>query len=77
MLPHEAKFSKVPTPPTMLTMEGFQFWVIFGLCLLLTRFLLTRFLLTWFLSLVPKELIPQDTLLEGKLRLFLEGKKFG
>jgi hypothetical protein len=51
-LPPEAKLSKVPNPPTMLTMEGFQFWVLFGLWLLLTRFL----------SLLPKELIPQDTL---------------
>jgi hypothetical protein len=60
-LPPGAKLSKVPIPPTMLTMEGFRFWlwfwVLFGLCLLLTLFLLTRFL-----SLLPKELIPQDTL---------------
>jgi hypothetical protein len=42
----------VPIPPTMLTMEGFQFWlwfwVLFGLWLLLTRFL----------TLLAKELIP-------------------
>jgi hypothetical protein len=61
MLSPEAKLSKVPIPPTMLTMEGFRFslwfWVLFGLWLLLTRFLLT-----WFLSLLPKELISHDTL---------------
>jgi hypothetical protein len=56
MLPPKAKLSKVPIPPTMLTMEGFRFWlwfwVLFGLCLLLTRFL----------SLLPKELIPKTLL---------------
>jgi hypothetical protein len=37
MLPPEAKLSKVPIPPTMLTMVGFRFclwfwfWVLFGL----------------------------------------------
>jgi hypothetical protein len=55
-LPTEAKLSKVPISPTMLTIEGFQFWlwfwVFFGLWFLPTRFL----------SLLPKELIPQDTL---------------
>jgi hypothetical protein len=58
----------VPIPPTMLTMEGFRFWlwfwVLFGLKLLLTRFLLTQFL-----YLLPKEFIPQDTL---ELNGFLE-----
>jgi hypothetical protein len=66
-LPLEAKLSKVPIPPTMLTMEGFRFWfwVLFGIWLLLTRFLLTRLL-----SLLPKELIPQDTLeLDGFLEV--------
>jgi hypothetical protein len=60
-LPLEAKLSKVPIPPTMLTMEGFRFWlsfwVLFGLWFLLTQFLLTRFL-----SLLPKELIPMSFL---------------
>jgi hypothetical protein len=63
-LPPEAKLSKVPIPPTMLTMEGFRFWiwfwVLFGLWILFTRFL----------SLLPKELIPQDTLeLDGFLEV--------
>jgi hypothetical protein len=63
-LPPEAKLSKVPIPPTMLTMEGFRFclwfWVLFGLYLLLTQFLF----------LLPKELIPQDTLeLDGFLEV--------
>jgi hypothetical protein len=69
MLPPEAKLRKVPIPPTMLTMEGFRFWlwfwVLFG-----RRFLLTRFLLTRFLSLLPKELIPQETIeLDGFLEV--------
>jgi hypothetical protein len=68
-LPPEAKLSKVPIPPIMLTMEGFRFWlwfwVLFGLW-----FLLTRFLLTWFLSLLPKQLVPQDTIeLDGFLEV--------
>jgi hypothetical protein len=62
-LPPEAELCKVPIPSTMLTMEGFRFWlwfwVLFGL----------RFLLTWFLSFLPKELIPQYTL---ELDRFLE-----
>jgi hypothetical protein len=62
MLPSEAKLGKVPVPPTMLTMEGFWFWLwfwaLFGLWLLLTRFL----------SLLLKELISQVTLeLDGFL----------
>jgi hypothetical protein len=71
MLPHETKLSKVPIPPTMLTLKGFWFWiwfwfwVLFGLWFLLTQFLLTRFL-----SLLPKELIPQVTLeLDGFLEV--------
>jgi hypothetical protein len=64
MLPPEAKLSKVPIPSTMLTMEGFQFWLwfgaLFGLWLLLTQFL----------SLLPKELIPQVTVeLDGFLEV--------
>jgi hypothetical protein len=64
MLPPEAKLSEVPIPPTMLTMEGFRFWlwfwVLFGLWVLFTRFL----------SLLPKELIPQVTLeLDGFLEV--------
>jgi hypothetical protein len=69
----EAKLSKVPIPPTMLTMEGFQFWVHFGLWLLLTLFLLTRFL-----SLLPNELIPQYTLeLDGFLEVVGLWRKHG
>jgi hypothetical protein len=68
MLPPEAKLSSVPIPPTMLTMDGFRFWlwfwVLFGLW----------FLLTWFFSLLIKELIPQDTL---ELVGFLEAVGFG
>jgi hypothetical protein len=71
MLPPETKLSKVPIPPTMLTLKGFWFWiwfwfwVLFGLWFLLTQFLLTRFL-----SLLPKELIPQVTLeLDGFLEV--------
>jgi hypothetical protein len=72
MLPLEAKLSKVPIPPTMLIMEGFWFWIwfwaLFGLCLLLTRFL----------SLLPKELIPQVTLeLDGFLEVIDMRKKHG
>jgi hypothetical protein len=67
----------MPIPPTMLTMEGFRFWlslwVLFGLWLLLTRFLLT-----WFLSLLPKESIPQDTLeLDGFLEVVGLWRKHG
>jgi hypothetical protein len=55
-LPPKAKLNKVPIPPTMLTMKGFwfwlQFWVLFGLWLLITRFL----------SFLPKELIPKTLL---------------
>jgi hypothetical protein len=63
-LPPDAKLSKVPIPPTMLIMEGFQFWLwfwaLFGFWLLLTRFL----------SLLLKELIPQVTLeLDGFLEV--------
>jgi hypothetical protein len=73
MLLPEAKLSEMPIPPTMLTMEGFQFWlwlwVLFGLWLLLTHFFLT-----WFLSLLPKEFIPRDTLeLDGFLSGILPG----
>jgi hypothetical protein len=62
--PPEAKLSKVPNPPTMLTMEwdGFWLWlwVLSGLRLLLTRFL----------SLLPKELVPQVTFeLDGFLEV--------
>jgi hypothetical protein len=72
MLPLEAKLSKVPIPPTMLTMEGFWFWIwfwaLFGLCLLLTRFL----------SLLPKELIPQVNLeLDGFLEVIDMRRKHG
>jgi hypothetical protein len=72
MLPREAEFSKVPIPPTMLTMEGFQFWlwfwVLFGLWFLLSRFL----------SLLHKELIPQDTLeLDGFLEVVGLWRKHG
>jgi hypothetical protein len=53
----------MPIPPTMLTIEGDWFWLclwaLFGLRLLLTRFL----------SLLPKELVPQVTL---ELDEFLE-----
>jgi hypothetical protein len=76
-LPLEAKHNKVPSPPTMLTMEVFWFWlwfwVFFGLWLLLTQFLLTRFL-----SLLPKELIPQDILeLDGFLEVVGLWRKHG
>jgi hypothetical protein len=70
MLPLEAKLSKVPIPPTMLTMEGFQFWLwaLFVLWLLLARFL----------SLLPKELIPQVTLkLAGFLEVIVMWRKHG
>jgi hypothetical protein len=67
-LPAEAKLNKVPIPPTMLAMDGFQFWlwfwVLFGLWVLLTRFLLTRLF-----SLLSKELIPQVSL---EIDVFLE-----
>jgi hypothetical protein len=71
-LPPEAELSKVPIPPTILTMEGFSFWlwfwVLFGLW----------FLLTWFLSLLPKELIPQVTLeLDGFLEVVGLWRKYG
>jgi hypothetical protein len=33
MLPPEAKLGKVPIPPTMLTMEGFRFWLLFWILL--------------------------------------------
>jgi hypothetical protein len=67
----------MPIPPTMLTMEGFRvwlwLWVLFGLWILLIRFLLTRFL-----SLLPKELIPQDTLeLDGFLEVVGLWRKHG
>jgi hypothetical protein len=52
----EEKLSKVPIAPTMLTMEGFGFWLWFWVLSGL------RFLLTRFLSLLPKELVPQVTL---------------
>jgi hypothetical protein len=76
-LPPESKLSKVPIPLTMLTMEGFQFWlwfwVLFGLW-----FLLTQFLLTQILSLLPKELIPQVTLeLDGFLEVVGLWRKHG
>jgi hypothetical protein len=76
-LPPEAKLSKVPIPPTMLTMEGFRFWVwfwvLFGLWFLLTQFLLARFL-----SLLPKELIPQVTLeLDGFPEVVFFGGNMG
>jgi hypothetical protein len=63
-LPPEAKLSKVSIPPTMLTMEGswfwLLFWALFGLWLLLT----------WFLSLLLKELISQVTFeLDGFLEI--------
>jgi hypothetical protein len=63
-LPPEAKLSKVPVPPIVLTMEGFWFWLwfwaLFRLWLLLTQFL----------SLLPKELTPQVTLeLDGFLEV--------
>jgi hypothetical protein len=56
----------------MLTIEGFRFWlwfwVLFGLWILLTRFL----------SLLPKELIPQDTLeLDGFLEIVGLWRKHG
>jgi hypothetical protein len=59
-------------PPTILTMEGFRFWLwlwaLFGLWLLLTRFL----------SLLPKELIPQVTLeLHGFLEVVGMWRKHG
>jgi hypothetical protein len=71
-LPPEANLSKVPIPPTMLTMEGFWFWIwfwaVFRLWLLLTRFL----------SLLPKELIPQVTLeLDGFLEVVSLLRKHG
>jgi hypothetical protein len=71
-LPPEAKFSNVPIPPTMLTMERFRFWlwfwVPFGLWFLLPRFL----------SLLPKELILQDTLeLDGFLEVVGLWRKHG
>jgi hypothetical protein len=71
-LPPEAKLSKVPIPPTMLTMEGFRFWlwfwVLFGLWFLLTRFL----------TLLPKELISQVTLeLDGFLEVVSLWRKHG
>jgi hypothetical protein len=71
-LPPKAKLSKVPIPPTILTMEGFRFWlwfsVLFGLWFLLTRFL----------SLLPKELITQDTLeLDGFLEVVGLWRKHG
>jgi hypothetical protein len=69
--------AKVPIPPTMLTMEGFRFWlwlwVLFGLWLLLIGFLLTRFL-----SLLPKVFIPQDTLeLDGFMEVVGLWRKHG
>jgi hypothetical protein len=72
MLPPEEKLSKVSIPPTMLTMEGFRFWlwfwVLFGLWFLFTRFL----------SLLPKELIPQVTLeLDGFLEVVSLWRKHG
>jgi hypothetical protein len=71
-LPPEAKLSKVSIPPTMLTMEGFRFWlwfwVLFGLWLLLTQFL----------TLLSKELIPQVTLeLDGFLEVVDLSRKHG
>jgi hypothetical protein len=71
-LPPEAKLSKVSIPPTMLTMEGFRFWlwfwVLFGLWLLLTQFL----------TLLSKELIPQVTLeLDGFLEVVDLWRKHG
>jgi hypothetical protein len=68
----EAKLSKVPIPPTMLTIEGFWFWLwfwaLFGLWLFLTRFL----------SLLPKKLIPQVTLeLDGFLDVISMWRKHG
>jgi hypothetical protein len=64
MLPPEAKLSKVPIPPIMLTMAGFWFWLWFWVLLGL-RFLLTRFL--FFLT---KELVPHVTLeLDGFLKV--------
>jgi hypothetical protein len=71
-LPSEAKLSMVSIPPTMLTMEGFPFWIwlwaLFGLWLLLTRFL----------SILPKELIPQVTLeLDGFLEVVGVWRKHG
>jgi hypothetical protein len=74
MLPLEAKLSRVSVPPTMLTMEGFWFWLwfwfwaLFGLWLLLTRFL----------SLLPKELTPKVTLeLDGFLEVIGMWRKHG
>jgi hypothetical protein len=71
-LPPEAKLSKVPLPPIMVTMEGFwfrlRFWALFGLWLLLT----------WFLSLLSKELIPHVTLeLDGALEVVGMWRKHG
>jgi hypothetical protein len=71
-LPPEAELSKMHIPPTILTMEGFRFWLwlwaLFGLWLLLTRFL----------SLLPKELIPQVTLeLHGFLEVVGMWRKHG
>jgi hypothetical protein len=62
--PPEAKLSKVSIPPTMLTMEGFWFWLWFWV------FFRLWLLLTQFLSFLPRELIPQVTLeLDGFLEV--------
>jgi hypothetical protein len=73
-LPLEAELSKVPILPTMLTMEGFRFWLWFWFWVLFGLW----FLLTWFLSLLPKELIPQVTLeLDGFVEVVGLWRKHG